>query len=205
MFNDFVPQSKDTLRAQLDAWNSGSDPEGIVPLPPALAGQKLATLIRAEHPPVPEADHDEIRAIMPGLIVLSEKLTSSDDLMTHWHGYGLMMLTTGIAVGMRRVPLGVFSKIQGDNETVAERQLTVRVLAMLLCDTYPSISDEEFAQVEPTMVHLTDVGEREMRVDDYRICMRGTAMLMLALGICIGLRKIPFSIWKEYVPAHIVE
>ncbi len=205
MFEDFVPESRETLKAKLEALSSGSDPRGIVPLPPRLAAQKLATLIRTEYPPVPEAEYDDIRALIPDLIVLGEKLATSDDLMTHWHGYGLLMLTTGMAVGMRHVPPSIFDKISSDNETLEERQLTARIVARFLCDVYPPVSDAEFGLLEHEMAQLTDEGQRQMGSDDYRTSMRGSAMLMLALGLSIGLRKIPLSIWKQYVPAQVAE
>ena len=204
-FDDFVPQSRETLRAQLEALNSGSDPAGIVPLPPGLIGQKLATAIRAKYPPIPESEREDIRAIMPNLITLGVKLSASEDLVTHWHGYGLLMLCAGMAVGMRRVPHNIFSKIESENETVAERQLTARIVASFLCDVYPPVSDEEFNLLEPQMVRLTNQGEIQTRTRDYRICVQGIAMLTLALGFGIGRGRIPLSIGKEfgliYLPA----
>lgn len=207
MHGDLRPFTMGTLAAKLEAYAAQPFPatsdDGILTTP-GLTGQKMAALLRTEYPPIPLSDMEDVRAIMPELIDVGEQFVTAEDPMTVVHGYSMLLMSLGLGLGLRRVPYSVVNTLAAYAEPgdgLNEIRAHGISIAELVRKVYPPISDEEFSRVEAWLPGLIDHSEKMSQHPAAEINTLGNAFLGVALGIGIGLRKVPISVLQEFVPS----
>ncbi len=209
MYKGVRPIIAATLAATWEAYAAQpfpptSDVAGV-PTTSGLTGQKMVALLRAEYPPIPLSDMEDVRAIMSELIDAGQEFAQSEDPVTVLHGYMLLLMCLGLGLGLRRVPYYVVQRISAYAEPgdgLDQIRTHGLALAELLRAIYPPISDEEFDRVEAWLPELTDHAAQMSKHPAPEISTIGSIFLTIALGIAVGLGKVPISVMQEFAPTQ---
>ncbi len=184
----------------------------LVPLLPqtipgthGLAYQKLAELLRADRPPVSAEDMQQLREDFPGYINLAHQWAIADDQMTHFTGQKLQVVMIGIGVGLRRVPWSIVQTLkQYDGAAQTDPKTMGHIIAGLLREVYPPVSDDDYQRPKRRLPHLIDDGEYYCRYLNPRAAMAGAKMLDIAAGLSVGFGKITLMrILEEFLPPRL--